>query len=135
MEQARRDAIEDAHSGWESVVTARARIQSFLAQIRSAEVALDGVQREASVGSRTVLDVLDAEQELLDAKVELVRAKRDELVAVFELKQAVGDLTAEKLGLETAIYDPNVHYDEVRDAWVGTSSVGDIDEMDQVDNN
>jgi outer membrane protein len=135
MEQARRNAVESAQSGWEGLVTAQARIQSFLAQIRAAEVALDGVQREASVGSRTVLDVLDAEQELLDAKVSLVRAQRDELVAVYELKQAIGDLTAEKLGLDTGIYDPNVHYDEVRDAWVGTSSVGDIDEMQEVDNN
>jgi outer membrane protein len=135
MEQSRRNAVEAAHSGWEGLVTAQARIKSFLAQIRAAEVALDGVQREASVGSRTVLDVLDAEQELLDAKVSLVRAQRDELVAVFELKQAVGDLTAEKLGLDTGIYDPDVHYDEVRDAWVGTSSVGDIDEIQEVDNN
>ncbi|NVK18246.1 MAG: TolC family outer membrane protein [Methylocystaceae bacterium] len=135
MEQARRNAVEAAHSGWEGLVTAQARIQSYLAQIRAAEVALDGVQREAAVGSRTVLDVLDAEQELLDAKVSLVRAQRDELVAVFELKQAIGDLTAEKLGLDTGIYDPDVHYNEVRDAWVGTSSVGDVDEMQEVDNN
>jgi len=135
MEQARRNAIEDARSGWEALVTARARIESFFDQIRAAEIALDGVQREAAVGSRTVLDVLDAEQELLDAKVSLVRAQRDELVAVFELKTAIGDLTAEKLGLNTSIYDPNVHYDEVRDTWVGISSVGDIDTMDNVDKN
>lgn len=135
LEQARRDATEAAHSGWEGLVTARARIQSFLSQIRAAEVALDGVQREASVGSRTVLDVLDAEQELLDAKVELVRAQRDELVAVYQLKQAVGDLTVQKLGLETAIYDPNVHYDEVRGKWFGTSSVGDVDDIENNDNN
>ncbi|NVJ93729.1 MAG: TolC family outer membrane protein [Methylocystaceae bacterium] len=135
MEQARRDAIESAHSNWENYVATKAQIQSYLAQIRSAEVALDGVQREAAVGSRTVLDVLDAEQELLDAKVSLVKAQRNELVAVYQLKQSVGDLTADKLGLDTAIYDPDVHYNEVRDAWVGTSSVGDIDEMDPVDNN
>jgi len=128
MEEARRNAVESGRTGWEGLVTARARIQSFLAQIRSAEVALDGVQREAAVGSRTVLDVLDAEQELLDAKVSLVRAQRDELVAIYELKKAIGELTAEKLGLDTGIYDPKVHYDEVRDAWIGTSSVGDIDE-------
>ncbi|WP_135078164.1 TolC family outer membrane protein [Terasakiella sp. SH-1] len=134
MEQARRNVVESAKTGWEGLVTARARIQSFLAQIRAAEVALDGVQREASVGSRTVLDVLDAEQELLDAKVSLVRAQRDELVAVYELKQALGDLTAEKLALDTGVYDPTVHYDEVRDAWIGTSSVGDIDDMEKVDN-
>ncbi|SCA54912.1 Outer membrane protein [Candidatus Terasakiella magnetica] len=135
MEQARRDAIESGHSGWEEYVAAKARIQSFLSQIRAAEVALDGVQREAAVGSRTVLDVLDAEQELLDAKVSLVRAERDQLVAAYELKRAIGGLTAEKLGLDTGIYDPNVHYDEVRDAWIGTSSVGDIDELEKVDNN
>ncbi len=129
MELARTEAVKSAKTGWEGVVTARARIQSFLAQIRSAEVALDGVQREAAVGSRTVLDVLDAEQELLDAKVSLVRAQRDELVAVFELKQAIGELTAEKLRLDTGIYDPDVHYQEVRDKWFGTSSVGDVDEM------
>jgi len=130
MEQARRTVVESARTSWEGLVTARARIQSFLAQIRAAEVALDGVQREAAVGSRTVLDVLDAEQELLDAKVSLVRAQRDELVALFELKQAIGGLTADKLGLDTGIYDPKVHYEEVRDAWIGTSSVGDIDEME-----
>lgn len=135
MEQARRDAIESAHAGWEGYIATKAQIQSYLAQIRAAEVALDGVQREAAVGSRTVLDVLDAEQELLDAKVSLVRAQRNELVAVYELKQAIGDLTADKLGLDTAIYDPDVHYNEVRDTWVGTSSVGDIDEMGPVDNN
>lgn len=135
MEQARRDSIESAHSSWERLTTARARIQSFLAQIEAAEVALDGVQREASVGSRTVLDVLDAEQELLDAKVSLVRAQRDQLVAVFGVKQATGDLTAEKLGLETAIYDPSVHYDAVKDAWIGTSSVGDIDDFSKSGNN
>jgi len=129
MEQARRDAIESAHSSWENLTTARARIQSFLAQIEAAEVALDGVQREASVGSRTVLDVLDAEQELLDAKVSLVRAERDQLVAVYRVKQSVGTLTAEKLGLDAAIYDPTVHYNEVKDIWMGTSSVGDIDDF------
>lgn len=135
MEQARRNAIEVAKTSWEELVTARARIESFQDEIRSAEVALDGVQREAAVGSRTVLDVLDAEQELLDAKVSLVRVQRDELVAMFELKQAIGELTAEKLGLDTGIYEPDVHYNEVRGKWIGTSSVGDIDEMVDVDNN
>ncbi len=57
-------------------------------------VALEGVQREASVGSRTVLDVLDAEQELLDSRVSHVRAQRDEVVAVYELKSAIGQMTA-----------------------------------------
>ena len=65
IDQARRDAVEDATSAWENLQTARARVVSFRSQIEANVVALDGVEREAAVGSRTVLDVLDAEQELL----------------------------------------------------------------------
>ena len=125
VEQARRDAIETASRSWEALATARARITSFSAQVKAAEVALDGVQREASVGSRTVLDVLDAEQELLDANVDLVRARRDETVAAFELKAAVGDLTARRLDLPVDFYDPARHYREVRGKWTGGVSSGD----------
>ena len=85
-------------------------IKSFEAQIKAADIALEGVQREASVGSRTVLDVLDAEQELLDAKVSLVRAQRDEVVASFQLKEAIGQLTAENLSLQVDLFDPDAYY-------------------------
>jgi len=97
------------------------------AQIKAAEVALEGVQREAQVGSRTVLDVLDAEQELLDAKVSLVRAQRDLVAATAQLKEATGELTAKHLTLDVPIYDVNKHYKEVRDSWVGGTSSGDSD--------
>ena len=71
------------------------------------------------MGSRTVLDVLDAEQELLDARVGLVRAMRDELVATYQLRQAVGEATAEKLGLPVTLYNVEHHYREVRGKWWG----------------
>lgn len=119
IEQARRDATEQATRNWEALQTTRARIVSFNAQIDAAEVALEGVEREASVGSRTVLDVLDAEQELLDARVNLVRAQRDEMVAIFELKSAVGQLTARDLNLAVDFYDPRGHYQGVRERWFG----------------
>jgi outer membrane protein len=125
--EAKRDAEEQVTRAWETLQSTKARIRSYDAQITAAEVALEGVQREAAVGSRTVLDVLDAEQELLDAKVNLVRAKRDELVASFDLKSALGRLTATALGLEVDVYDPAAHYGEVRGKWTGGRSSGDAD--------
>lgn len=127
VDQARRDAIEDATRAWESLVTARARVKSFKAQIEANMVALEGVEREAQVGSRTVLDVLDAEQELLDSRVAHVRAQRDELVAIFELKAAMGQLTAQRMHLPVEAYDPAVHYQEVRDKWFGGASRGGVE--------
>jgi len=120
IDQVRRDAVEAATKAWKSLLTARARVKSFKAQIDASVVALEGVQREAQVGSRTVLDVLDAEQELLDSRVSHVGAQRDELLAVFELKAAMGLLTSEKMKLPVKAYDPGEHYRKVRDKWFGT---------------
>jgi TolC family type I secretion outer membrane protein len=120
LEDARRAAVEAAASAWNALQTARAAVQSFQSEVRANEIALDGVQREALVGSRTVLDVLDAEQELLDARVNLVRSQRDELVAQFELKSAVGTLTAKELKLPIDLYDAERNYKQVRDRWFGT---------------
>ncbi len=127
-DQARRDAVEAATRAWERLQTTRARINSFESQIEAAEVALEGVQREASVGSRTVLDVLDAEQELLNARVNFVGAQRDEVVAVFDLMSAMGRLTAEKMNLPVDLYDPRGHYQKVRNKWVGGAGSGDVTE-------
>lgn len=121
VNQERRNAIENAARAWESLQAAQARITSFKAQIQASEIALEGVQREAQVGSRTVLDVLDAEQELLDSRVNLVVAERDEAVAAFQLKSAIGRLTAAGLNLPVDIYDPVEHYQEVRGKWFGTA--------------
>lgn len=117
--QAVRDAVEASTESWQLLETGRARITAFTAAVRAAEIALEGVREEANVGSRTVLDVLDAEQELLDARVGLVRAQRDVLVATYRVRQAVGTLTAAELGLPVELYDSTRHYDEVRDKWWG----------------
>lgn len=115
VEEARRAAIEDAKSGFEQLLTARASIQSREAEVRAAKIALEGVEQEAAVGSRTVLDVLDAEQELLDAQVSLVRDQRDAIVASYQLLAAVGKLTARELSLQVGHYDQEFHYNRVRD--------------------
>lgn len=127
VDRQRREAIQTASRAWENLESARARVDAFQSQIRAAEVAFEGVEREAAVGSRTVLDVLDAEQELLDARVSYVRAQRDELVAAYEVKSAIGQLTARHLRLPVQYYDPANHYDEVRGKWYGTTSSGGVD--------
>lgn len=127
VDQARNGARESAVQAWEIVQAARAQIVSIKAQVQAAEIALDGVQREAQVGARTVLDVLDAEQELLDARVSLVSAERDERVASHQLLAAVGHLTARDMGLGVDVYDPGQHYNDVRNQWFGSSASADAD--------
>lgn len=118
--QALRDAIDTATSSWEDYATARAQINAFSEEVRAATIALEGVEQEALVGSRTVLDVLDAEQELLDGRVNLVRARRDLVVATYTLRSAVGQLTARSLGLSVKYYDPGKNYRAFRRRWFGT---------------
>jgi TolC family type I secretion outer membrane protein len=122
IEENRRAMVESVVQSWEQLMTARARIVSRREQVRANEIALDGVIQEAAVGSRTTLDILDAEQELLDARVALVQAERDEYVAAYLLQSSIGRLTAQKLGLQTDIYDPIEHYQKVRDKWYGTTA-------------
>lgn len=125
VDRAIRDAVERGSRAWEALATARAQIKSFTAEVRASTIALEGVEQEAAVGSRTVLDVLDAEQELRDAKVNLVRAQRDEVVATFDLRAAVGDLTARKLALPVKFYDLNAHYRAIRNKWFGIGISGE----------
>ena len=122
---ARRVAEQDATRTWEALGTARAQVESSRSEIRAQEIALDGVQREAIVGSRTTLDVLNAEQELLNARVRLVRALATLINSSYELIASLGRLTAEDLALSVQIYDPRAYYNAVRDRWVGT---GDFNE-------
>lgn len=128
VDEAQFDARESAVQAWENLAAARAAIESLTAQVEAAQIALEGVQREAQVGARTVLDVLDQEQELLDARVDLVRAQRTEHVAAYQLLAAVGRMTAESLGLPIEAYDPGAHYMEVRDQWIGGNQWADGDE-------
>ena len=125
INEARRRAEQLAISAWENLVTARAEIEAFNEEVRATEIALEGVRQENAVGARTILDILDAEQEFLNAQVNLVEAQRDEVVASYELLRAVGELTARRLSLPVELYDPEVDYRAVRDRWFGTSIPGD----------
>lgn len=90
---------EAVANSWEALRSARATIISSQQQVQANEIAFEGVEQEAQVGSRTTLDVLDAEQELLDSRVALVRAKRNEYVAAYQLLATIGRLTGRDLGL------------------------------------
>ncbi len=121
----RRRVIQDATNAWENLLAARARIVSDQQQVRANEIAFEGVQQEAQVGSRTTLDVLDAEQELLNSRVSLVRSERDEYVASYGLLSAMGLLTAQGLGLPVEIYDPERNYRAVRWKMIGYGTTTD----------
>ncbi|GGB26853.1 type I secretion protein TolC [Tistrella bauzanensis] len=117
---AERQAVEGATAAWETLQSARASIVSIDAAVRAADIALEGVREEAAVGARTTLDVLDAEQELFQARVNLVGAQRDVIVAGFQLAAAIGALDIAAVSATTPVYDPQDNYRKVRDAWWGT---------------
>ena len=106
-------------SAWGALEGARSAITASQAQVKAAKTALDGVREEARVGQRTTLDVLNAEQEYLDARVTLITAQRDRVVASYAVLQAIGQLTAKNLGLKVVPYEAQVHYRQVRNKWIG----------------
>jgi outer membrane protein len=104
---------------WAQLQATKAQIIAAQAQVTATEVALNGVREEARVGQRTTLDVLNAQQELVNARVSLVTAQRDRVVASYTLLASVGRLSPQVLGIPTDLYDPRVHYHQVRDKWIG----------------
>lgn len=121
VEQFRTETVADVVASWARMEAARAQIASDQAQVEANRVALAGVREEERVGQRTLLDVLNAEQELLNAEVNLVTTRRDLVVSAYTLLASIGRLDAEYLGLGAAIYDPEAHYQEVRRKWWGIS--------------
>lgn len=99
-------------------------------QVRAAQVAFDGIREEATLGARTTLDVLTAEQDLLDAQTAQISARAEESIAAYELVASQGLLTAERLGLAVQIYDPTLYYNLVKDAPTYTSKQGK--ELDRI---
>src|SRR5262249_16348735 len=105
--------------GWGPPQAPKGQMEATQSQVTAAEVALNGVREEARVGQRTTLDVLNAQQDLVNARVALVTAQRDRVVASYTVLAATGALSPQILGLKIEVYDPVVHYQQVRDAWGG----------------
>ncbi len=117
--QIEREVLEEVRNSWEIVRATAAIIVSSQAAVDANTIALEGVRQEADVGSRTVLDVLDAEQELLDTQVELVRAKRGYYVAGFRLMASMGRVTPDLLQLPGERYDVEESYKKASRSWFG----------------
>lgn len=119
VDSARVSVRSDVVSAWSQLEATRAQIDSDEAQVQANRVALEGVREEEQVGQRTVLDVLNAEQALLDSQVALVGTRRDMVVASFTLYSAIGRLDAANMDLPVDYYDPREHYDRVEGKWHG----------------
>src|SRR5215218_3068868 len=119
LEQTRDQTRANVVTAWGQLVAGKAQVQSAQAQVAASEIALNGVREEAKAGQRTTLDVLNAQQALVNARVALVTAQHDRVVASYSLLDKVGRLSPIVLNLQTTTYDPSVHYHQVRDSWVG----------------
>jgi outer membrane protein len=120
VDDQRRIAVEAATRAWDQLQSSKAQVESVRVAIRAQEIALDGVQREAIVGSRTTLDVLNAEQALLTSRTTLVSNLGNLVSASYAIAAASGRLTARDLALPVPLYDETAYYNAVRDRWIGT---------------
>ena len=119
LEQTRDQTRANTVTAWGQLVAGKAQVASAQSQVTASEIALNGVREEAKAGQRTTLDVLNAQQALVNARVALVTAQHDRVVASYAVLTAVGRLSPQVLNLPTNVYDPSVHYQQVRDSWYG----------------
>ncbi len=120
VEDAKRVARQSAISAWQQLAAARANVIALRSAVNAAQIGAEGTRQQALVGTATVLDSLTAEQNLLQAEVNLVSAEHDSLLYSFSLLSAVGRMTARDLALAVQIYDPQVNQNRVSDKWFGT---------------
>jgi outer membrane protein len=116
-----RAAVVQAFS---QLTAARAAVKFNQVAVKSAETALTGVRNEAAFGQRTTYDVLNAQQQLLKARVDLVTSQRDQIVGAYTVLSAIGRLSVKTLDLDAPTYDPAEHFEQVKDKWFGLSTPG-----------
>jgi outer membrane protein len=119
LDQTRDQTRANTVTAWGQLVATKAQVASAQSQVTASEIALNGVREEAKAGQRTTLDVLNAQQALVNARVALVTAQHDRVVASYTTLNAIGRLEPQVLKLRTTVYDPSVHYLQVRDSWAG----------------
>jgi len=119
LEQVRDQARADLLSAWGQLLATKSQVSSSQTQVEASELALLGTRKEAEVGQRTVLDVLNAQQAVVNARLALVTAQHDRVVASYAVLNSIGRLSPQVLHLATPVYDPSIHYHQVRDSWGG----------------
>jgi outer membrane protein len=122
LEQVRDQARADLVTAWGQLLAGKAQVIAAQSQVEASELAYLGTSKEAQVGQRTVIDILNAQQTLVNARVALVTAQHDRVVASYAVLSAIGRLSPQVLHLSTQTYDPSVHYQQVRDNWIGVST-------------
>lgn len=115
---AQRAVVEAARSAWDTLIAARESLKGFLAAVKAQELAVKGAYEEVSVGTKTIIDVLQIEERLIDAQIQLATAQQTLIVAGYGVLQAMGRLTARDLRLNVKYYDPDAYYNEYKDAWI-----------------
>jgi len=119
IDEQRELARSNAVSQWGLIVAAKGNVAAGKSAVDATRIALEGVRQEEKVGQRTILDVLNSEQQYLNAQVNLVSFQRDLVVASYGVLAAMGRLTAYDIALQAELYDPTRYYGEVKDAWFG----------------
>lgn len=121
IEQARTEVQAQVVTAWSQLQAAKAAVESDQASVDANRIALAGVREEERVGQRTLLDVLNAEQELLNSEVTLATDRRNLVVASYTVLSTIGRLNAQELGVANLVYDPEQHYNQVRNKWFDIS--------------
>lgn len=129
VQDAARSVAEQVSAAWTQLMVARASIVARREQAEAARLAAEGVAEEARLGARSTLDVLDADQERLQAEAEIVNARRDEYIAAYGLMQAMGLLTVEHLNLGIETYSPDVNYRRVQSGPIGGYDTSVVDRI------
>jgi outer membrane protein len=119
LDRIRRQTDTAAVGAWVMHEGSKIALSATEAEVRAASIALAGVQREAQAGQRTTLEVLNSQQDLTQARSRLILAQRDRVVASYTLLSTIGRLDHKSLGLATSSYEPQIHYEQVRDVWHG----------------
>jgi len=121
-DQARVAVVSDATQAWAALQVAAAQVQSLRRQVEAAQVAYDSLAEEAQAGRRTVIDMLNAEQDLFTAKGNLIRARHDQLTAAYAVRSSLGQMTAQALELPVELYDPEAYARDADGRWIGWST-------------
>lgn len=124
LEQTRDQARADLVTAWGQLLAARSQVTAAQSQVQASEIAFLGTRKEAEVGQRTVIDILNAQQTLVNARLALVTAQHDRVVASYSVLSAMGRLSPQVLRLPAPTYDPSVHYQQVRNNWFGVRTPG-----------
>ena len=116
--EAKRAVKASVLSAWEYMKSNESQLKAIEAQIEANTIALEGVQKEEALGNRTILDVLDSYQELLNSKVNDVKARRTYYVSAMNLLASMGKMTAKELKLDVELYDAQKYYEETKGKWL-----------------